>query len=56
MDYPDFQFLAFERRAHGVLLITINRPERMNATNERLHWELSKSGATSPTTTRPRSR
>ena len=42
MDYPDFQFLAFEHRANGVLLITINRPEVMNATNARLHWELTK--------------
>ena len=42
MDYTDFQFLAFEHRANGVLLITINRPEVMNATNARLHWELTK--------------
>jgi enoyl-CoA hydratase len=42
MDYPDFQFLAFEPRPNGVLLITINRPEVMNATNARLHWELTK--------------
>ena len=42
MDYADFQFLAFEHRANGVLLITIDRPEVMNATNARLHWELTK--------------
>ena len=40
MDYADFQFLAFEHRANGVLLITINRPEVMYATNRRLHTEL----------------
>ncbi len=39
----DFAYdrLSIERRDHGVLLITINRPERMNATDERLHRELS---------------
>jgi enoyl-CoA hydratase len=42
MQYSDFQFLAFEQRPHGVLLITINRPDVMNATNARLHWELTK--------------
>jgi enoyl-CoA hydratase len=39
---PDeYEHLRFERREHGVLLITIDRPERMNATNERLHTELA---------------
>ena len=42
MQYSDFQFLKFEWQDHGVLLITINRPEVMNATNARLHWELTK--------------
>ncbi|MEO7338126.1 MAG: enoyl-CoA hydratase/isomerase family protein [Caldimonas sp.] len=42
MNYSDFQFLAFEHRPNGVLLITINRPDVMNATNARLHWELTK--------------
>ncbi|MBL8382496.1 MAG: enoyl-CoA hydratase/isomerase family protein [Burkholderiales bacterium] len=42
MNYADFQFLTFENRANGVLVITINRPEAMNATNARLHWELTK--------------
>jgi len=41
MNYADFQFLKFEPRANGVLVITINRPEVMNATNARLHWELT---------------
>ncbi|OLC14368.1 MAG: enoyl-CoA hydratase [Candidatus Rokubacteria bacterium 13_1_40CM_69_27] len=41
MDYKDYQHLVFERRPHGVLLITINRPEVLNATNDRLHWELT---------------
>ena len=42
MNYADFQFLKFDPRPNGVLLITIDRPEVMNATNARLHWELTK--------------
>ena len=42
MDYAEYQHLLFERRDAGVLLITINRPERYNATDARLHWELSR--------------
>jgi enoyl-CoA hydratase len=41
LDPDSYEHLRFERREHGVLLITINRPERMNATNERLHTELA---------------
>ena len=41
MDYADYQHLLFERDADGVVLITINRPEVLNATNPRLHWELT---------------
>jgi enoyl-CoA hydratase len=42
MNYSDFQFLKFEHRPNGVLVVTINRPEVLNATNARLHWELTK--------------
>jgi len=41
MNYSDFQFLKFEQKSNGVLIVTINRPEVMNATNARLHWELT---------------
>jgi len=42
MKYEDFEHLLFERKENGVLLVTLNRPEVMNATNGRLHWELTK--------------
>ena len=42
MKYEDFQHLLFDRKENGVLLMTLNRPEVMNATNARLHWELTK--------------
>ncbi len=42
MQYSDFQFLSFEHLAHGVVLLTLNRPDVLNATNARLHWELTK--------------
>jgi enoyl-CoA hydratase len=41
MDYAEYQHLTFDRRRSGVVLVTINRPEVMNATNARLHWELT---------------
>lgn len=36
----DFQHIAVERPAPGIVLLTLNRPERMNATNDALHSEL----------------
>ncbi len=41
MRYEDFQFVLFDRRNDGVMLVTLNRPEVMNATNNRMHWELT---------------
>ncbi len=41
MKYSEYQHLLFEHREDGVLLITINRPDVLNATNARLHWELT---------------
>ncbi|RZL91612.1 MAG: enoyl-CoA hydratase/isomerase family protein [Variovorax sp.] len=41
MNYEDFRHILFDRRPDGVLLATLNRPEVMNATNARLHWELT---------------
>ncbi|MCG2633875.1 MAG: enoyl-CoA hydratase/isomerase family protein [Gammaproteobacteria bacterium] len=42
-DYFDnYEHLLFERKQQGILLVTINRPDVYNATNARLHWELSR--------------
>lgn len=40
MDYSRYQHLQIEVN-DGVALVTINRPEVLNATNSRLHWELT---------------
>jgi enoyl-CoA hydratase len=42
MRYDEYQHLLFEHHPDGILLITINRPDVLNATNARLHWELSR--------------
>ncbi len=42
MKYDEYQHLNLERHPDGILLITINRPDVLNATNNRLHWELSR--------------
>ena len=41
MKYSEYEHLTFDLRPNGVLLVTINRPEVLNATNARLHWELT---------------
>ena len=33
MKYSEYQHLLFEQKGDGILLITINRPEVLNATN-----------------------
>ncbi|MDL5158654.1 enoyl-CoA hydratase/isomerase family protein [Actinomycetospora termitidis] len=42
MSWDDYGQLLFERRDHGVLLITINNPDKYNATDEGLHGELAR--------------
>lgn len=39
--FDKYRDLLFERRDHGVLWITINRPDAYNATDARLHRDLS---------------
>lgn len=41
MHYKDYQHLAFDHRDDGVLVMYFNRPDVLNATNDRLHWELT---------------
>jgi enoyl-CoA hydratase len=41
LSYDDFLHLRFDRPSVGVLLITIDRPDVLNAANERLHREFS---------------
>jgi enoyl-CoA hydratase len=42
MDYSSYDRLLFERRADGVLLITLNRPEVYNAADEVMHSQLAR--------------
>jgi enoyl-CoA hydratase/carnithine racemase len=41
MRYEEFEHLRFDRPRPGVLLITLNRPESLNAANVRMHKEMS---------------
>src|SRR5689334_11791284 len=42
MDFADYEQLRFERRGDGVLLITMDRPEKYNAADEQMHGELAR--------------
>ena len=39
MRYEDYQHILFEKRENGILWITLNRPEVLNAADARLHTE-----------------
>jgi enoyl-CoA hydratase len=39
--YEDFEHISFERRDDGVLVITLDRPDVLNAANVRMHREMS---------------
>lgn len=41
MEYSEYKFLLFEHKANGVVLITINRPEKLNAATSRMHREFA---------------
>jgi enoyl-CoA hydratase/carnithine racemase len=40
-DYGDFEHLTFERRRDGVVIVTLDRPDVLNAANVRMHREMS---------------
>lgn len=42
MEFGDYRQLTFERRVNGVLLLTLDRPEKYNAADEGMHGELSR--------------
>jgi enoyl-CoA hydratase len=42
MPFDDYHQLRFERRDHGVLLMTLDNPEKYNATDEQLHNGLAR--------------
>lgn len=42
MTWSDYEQLTFEQRPGGVLLVTMNRPEKYNAADEVMHNELSR--------------
>lgn len=41
LTYAEYKHLTFERRPNGVVVVIIDRPERFNAANERLHDEFA---------------
>ncbi len=42
MRFDDYQQLTLSRRDNGVLLITLDRPEKYNAADEQMHTELAR--------------
>ncbi len=40
--YDDYRQFAFEMLEHGVLLLTLNRPEKLNACDEEMHTDLTR--------------
>ena len=41
LSYEDFEHLAIERRPDGVVVVTLDRPDVLNAANARMHREMS---------------
>jgi enoyl-CoA hydratase len=40
MNYSDYRHILFEKREPGILWVTLNRPEVLNAADSRMHTEL----------------
>ncbi|GAB3568904.1 enoyl-CoA hydratase/isomerase family protein [Spelaeicoccus albus] len=42
MHDSDYEYVTFARRANGVLVMTLDRPDKYNAANEQMHGELAR--------------
>jgi len=42
MTFSDYEQLRFDRQDNGVLLITMDRPDKYNAADEQMHGELAR--------------
>jgi enoyl-CoA hydratase/carnithine racemase len=42
VQFSEYDQLRFERRGNGVLLITLDRPDKYNAADEQMHSELAR--------------
>jgi enoyl-CoA hydratase len=40
-EYGEFEHLSFDRRADGVVIVTLDRPDVLNAANVRMHHEMA---------------
>jgi enoyl-CoA hydratase len=42
VDFDSYQDILFERKGEGVLLVTLNRPEKLNAADELMHAQFAR--------------
>jgi enoyl-CoA hydratase len=42
LSQDNYQTMTIERRDHGIAVVTLNRPQRLNAVNARMHAELAR--------------